>query len=404
MTYRPKIIDSSRRSFIKKCGAAVLGTGIATQGLSSAAAATPTENALPRWRGFNLLDFFRPDPASARPATKEEYFQWMADWGFDFVRIPMAYPSYLSFDRSRPIRPDEVYQIDEDMVERIDDLVSKAHKYGLHVSLNLHRAPGYCVNAGFHEPYNLWRDQEALDAFCFHWTMWAKRYKNVSRDKISFDLVNEPSMREDMNDQHSRRSSVPGLLYRKLALAASQAIREVNPDRIIVADGNDVGTSVIPEITDLAIAQSCRGYYPGIISHYKAPWAHKDPDSLPEPKWPGKITLMRKNETTGEMESKEQILERAMLEEFYEPWIALKNQGIGVHCGECGCWNKTPHPVFLAWFEDVLDILTTNGIGYGIWEFSGSFGLLDSGRQDVEYENWYGHKLDRKMLELLMKY
>jgi aryl-phospho-beta-D-glucosidase BglC (GH1 family) len=393
----------SRRSFLKKGSAAALALGMGSS-LPSPARAASVENALPRWRGFNLLDFFSPNPATARPATQEQYFQWMADWGFDFVRIPMAYPSYLKFDRSRPIKPEEVYQIDESMVERIDDLVSKALKYKLHVSLNLHRAPGYCVNAGFHEPYNLWTDQEALDAFCFHWQMWAKRYQNLGRDQISFDLVNEPSMREDMNDQHSQRSSVPGLLYRKLALAASQAIREVNPDRIIVADGNDVGKSVIPEITDLAIGQSCRGYYPGIISHYKAPWAHKDPDSLPEPQWPGTITFTSQDPETGLTVTRDQVLERAMLEDFYAPWIALKNQGVGVHCGECGCWNKTPHPVFLAWFEDVLDILTTQGIGYGIWEFSGSFGVMDSGREDVAYEDWYGHKLDRKMLNLLMKY
>ena len=38
----------------------------------------------------------------------------------------------------------------------------------------------------------LWIDQAALDAFCFHWNMWAKRYKHVSAKKISFDLVNEP--------------------------------------------------------------------------------------------------------------------------------------------------------------------------------------------------------------------
>jgi hypothetical protein len=314
----------------------------------------------------------------------------MAGWGFDFVRLPMAYPSYISFDRSRNIKPEEVYNIDEQKVEKIDNLVSLAHKYNLHVSLNLHRTPGYCVNAGFHEPYNLWLDEEAQRAFNFHWNMWANRYKNVSSEKISFDLVNEPSMREDMNDQHSKRSSVPGDVYRKVAKAAFEAIRKENPDHIVIADGNDVGSSVIPEITDLDIGQSCRGYYPGIISHYKAPWAHKDPDSLPEPKWPGQVG--------------DQYLSREMLEKFYKPWIGLVNQGVGVHCGECGCWNKTPHDVFLAWFGDVLDILTKNDIGYALWEFDGSFGLLNSGREDVQYEEWHGHKLDRKLLNLLMKY
>jgi hypothetical protein len=57
--------------------------------------------------------------------------------------------------------------------------------------------------------------------------------------------------------------------------------------------------------------------------------------------------------------------------------------------------------VFLAWFGDVLDVLGEHGIGFGLWEFKGDFGLLDSGRKDVEYEDWYGHKLDRKLLTML---
>jgi hypothetical protein len=81
----------------------------------------------------------------------------------------------------------------------------------------------------------------------------------------------------------------------------------------------------------------------------------------------------------------------------------LAKQGVGVHCGECGCWNKTPHDVFLAWFSDLLGILHDNSIGFALWEFSGDFGLLDSRRTDVAYEDWHGHKLDRKLLELLQK-
>ena len=393
----------NRRTFIKTSAIAGLGLGLGNAPLFSAAA-VKTQNSLPRWRGFNLLDFFSPNPANKRPGTTEDHLRWMADWGFDFVRIPMAYPYYLDIDRTRPITAEEVRHIDPRRVDEIDRLVALAHQHGLHVSLNLHRAPGYCVNAGFHEPFNLWRDQEALDAFCFHWSMWATRYREVSPQRISFDLVNEPSMREDMNDQHSRRSSVPGAVYRRVALAASAAIWAANPAHLVIADGNDTGTTVIPEIADLNIGQSCRGYHPGIISHYQAPWAFKDVDHLPEPRWPGTIEYRNVDSATGKTTVRTEKLGREMLEKFYRPWIELKNQGVGVHCGECGCWNKTPHAVFLAWFEDVLDILTTNGIGYSLWEFSGDFGLLNSGRSDVVYEDWQGQKLDRKLLALLQKY
>lgn len=376
----------NRRNFIRHT---TLTTAALSLSATSLIAAQKT-NPLPKWKGFNLLDFFSPDPAQSRQATTEDNFRWMRDWGFDFVRIPMAYPYYLDIDRSRNITKEEVYKIDNAAVDRIDKLVSMAHQYGMHVSLNLHRAPGYCVNAGFYEPYNLWKDQEAQNAFYYHWNFWANRYKGVSEKKISFDLVNEPSMREDMNDQHSKRSAVPGDVYRKVAKGAAEAIRKENPSHLVIADGNNVGNTVIPEIIDLNIGQSCRGYNPGIISHYKAPWANKDPENLPEPKWPGQVG--------------DKYLSRQMLEEYYKPWIALTKQGVGVHCGECGCWNKTPHNVFLAWFSDVLDILGENNIGFALWEFTGDFGVLNSRRTDVAYEDWQGQKLDRKLLSLLSKH
>ncbi|MDI6401525.1 cellulase family glycosylhydrolase [Balneolaceae bacterium ANBcel3] len=346
-------------------------------------------NTAPRWKGFNLLDFFLPSPDDPRPATKEEYFKWMSDWGFDFVRIPMAYPYYLDYDRSTDIHPEQVYQLDEAAIETIDELVAMAHKYDMHVSLNLHRAPGYCINAGFNEPYNLWFDDEAQRAFLFHWEMWAKRYKNVSRENISFDLINEPAMREDMNDQHAPITSLPGEIYRNVTRKAIKAIHSVNPDHLVIAGGNDAGATLVPELLDLEVIQSCRGYFPHEISHYKAWWVYKEMEGLPDPKWPGQVG--------------DAHFSREMLESFYAPWIEAVKNGTGVHCGECGCYKKTPHDVFLAWFEDVLDIFATHGIGFALWEFSGEFGILDSGREDVEYEDWYGHKLDRKLLDLLIR-
>lgn len=375
-----------RREFLKNTGVAAAALGL---NVPNSFANTTAKNKLPKWKGFNLVDFFNPDPAYARDASTEDHFKWMRDWGFDFVRIPMAYPYYLKIDRTRHITPEETYNVDEAQLEKIDKLVAMAHKYNLHVSLNLHRAPGYCVNAGFNEPFNLWRDQAAQDAFYFHWSMWAKRYKNVSSQKISFDLLNEPSDREDMNDQHSKRTAVPGDIYRKVAKNALEVIRKENPKHLVIADGNNVGSDVIPEIKDLDIAQSCRGYNPGIISHYKAPWAMKDTANIPEPKWPGQVG--------------DKYLGREMLEKFYKPWIDLKNSGVGVHCGECGAWRKTPHAVFLAWFNDVLDVLTSNDIGFALWEFSGDFGVMNSRRDDVAYEDWYGQKLDRKLLDLMRK-
>jgi aryl-phospho-beta-D-glucosidase BglC (GH1 family) len=377
----------NRRTFVKNTS--LLAAGIGLSNAAAFAADASAKNKLPKWKGFNLLDFFSPNPQQQRLTTTEEHLKWMQDWGFDFVRIPIAYPSYLKFDRSRKITPEEVYNIDEAAVEKIDNLVYMAHKYGLHTSVNLHRAPGFCINAGFDEPYNLWKDQDAQNAFYYHWGFWGKRYKNIPNKKISFDLLNEPCVRDDMNDQHSKSAPVPGLLYREVARSAAEAIRKENPDHLVIADGNSGGNNVTPELADLNIAQSCRGYYPGWISHHKAPWANKDPEHMPDPQYPGQ----RGN----------QVINREALEKYYQPWIDLMKSGVGVHCGECGSWKKTPHNVFLAWFDDVTDILTSHKIGFALWEFIGDFGILNSGREDVAYEDWYGYKLDRKLLTLLQK-
>lgn len=375
-----------RRTFIKHTGIFTAGVGMNL----SYPFDVKKKNKLPKWKGFNLVDFNTPNPAPNRRYTTDEQLKMMRDWGFDFVRLPMAYPYYLDFDRTKDIKPEQVYQISMERVEKIDSLVQMALKHGLHVSLNLHRAPGYCINAGFREPYNLWKDDEAQAAFYYHWNFWAKQYKHVSSTKISFDLLNEPCMREDMNDQHSKNSAIPGALYRKVGGRAVAAIRKENKDHLVIADGNNVGNDPIPELADLNIGQSCRGYFPHAISHYKAPWANKDPENLPLPKYPGQVG--------------HQFIDKKLIEKYYKPWIELVNKGVGVHCGECGCWNKTPHEVYLAWFSDVLDILSSNGIGFALWEFIGDFGILNSNRDDVAYEDFKGYKLDRKLLTLLQKY
>jgi endoglucanase len=380
--------NDTRRDFIKKISLAAAGVGL-TGTTGFAASERSSRNVIPYWKGFNLLDFFGPDPLRQRPATTEDHFRWMRDWGFDFVRIPMAYPYYITFDRTRNIRPDEVYNINEEAVDKIDELVVMAHKYGMHVSMNLHRAPGYCINAGFWEPFNLWKDREAQQAFNFHWDLWARRYKNLSPDKISFDLVNEPAMRDDPNDQHSPARAIPGDVYRQVAKGATDVIRSQNPNHLVIAGGNNVGTTVVPELLDLGIAMSNRGYFPAHISHYRAPWVYADIDAVPEPTWPGY--------------SGGRYYSRQTLEEQYAPWTELVKKGTGVHCGELGCFNQTPHEVFLAWFSDTLDIFRESRIGFALWEFRGSFGILDSGRKDVDYEDWYGYKLDRKLLDLLKK-
>ncbi len=49
----------------------------------------------------------------------------------------------------------------------------------------------------------------------------------------------------------------------------------------------------------------------------------------------------------------------------------------------------------------MLDNWKKAGWGWALWNLRGSFGVMDSGRKDVSYEDFKGRKLDRAMLEVL---
>jgi endoglucanase len=368
---------------------------LAALGGAAAAAAVPgfagtlssvAQTAIPRWRGFNLLDYFQAFTRDdRRPNVSEDELRWIRDWGFNFIRVPMDYWYWVKADwrKTRKLEPEDAAEINESALDGVDRVVELGRKFGLHVSLNFHRAPGYCINNPEREPYLLWRDSRAEDAFVQHWTVFAKRYKGVSDFDLSFNLVNEaPKPKEGYMDRAD---------YVRVMRRATEAIREVSPKRLVLIDGLDVGNSVVDEMIESGVAQSVHAYWPGQISHYRASWVDKD-EKFPAPTWP-----VLREDGTARMSRKE-------LEERYVPWAELARKGIGVHCGECGCYSRTPHDVFLGWFGDVLEILEGYGIGYALWNFGGSFGVLDSGRQDIDYEDWHGRKLDRKLLALMQKH
>jgi endoglucanase len=243
--------------------------------------------------------------------------------------------------------------------------------------LNLHRAPGYCVNPP-KEPLDLWTDAAALDASAHHWATLARRYQGLPNRELSFDLLNEPP-------------DISAEVYARVVRHLVAAIRAEDPKRLILADGLRCGRDPVEALADLGVGQSTRGYDPMRVSHHRANWVNGS-DQWPEPTWPLK-----------EGDKAEWNKERLRRERI-APWQALEKRGVGVHVGEWGAHNRTPHPVVLAWMRDQLELWKEAGWGWALWNLRGSFGVLDSGRRDVAYEDFRGHKLDRRMLELLQRF
>jgi len=362
----------NRRAFLRRTAAAASAVAIAgrtTDALAAAAdaPAEPTVAKLPRWRGFNLLEWFNAD---SRKPFKDEDFALIAEWGFDFVRLPLSYRCWNSG------KVEEWDQIDERALAQVDEAVELGKQHKIHVNINFHRAPGYCVNPP-KEPLVLWDDEKALDACAHHWAHFAKRYKGRSNREVTFDLLNEPA-------------DIPEEKYAKVVRRLVTAIHEADADRLIIADGLKWGNSPVMSLAGV-VAQSTRGYEPSRVSHYKANWMTGS-DQWPAPTWPLKV----------KQKDHEEVWDRArLMKTRITPFKALQVKGSGVHVGEWGAFNHTPHDVTLAWMTDYLELWKDAGWGWALWNFRGSFGPLDSYRKDVTYEDWRGHKLDRKMMELI---
>ena len=66
----------------------------------------------------------------------------------------------------------------EEPLQQIDRAVELGKQYGIHVNINFHRIPGYCINGREMEPADLFSGRKAereraLDAAVFHWKTFA---------------------------------------------------------------------------------------------------------------------------------------------------------------------------------------------------------------------------------------
>jgi aryl-phospho-beta-D-glucosidase BglC (GH1 family) len=319
------------------------------------------------WYGFNLQWLFITDEPPTEP--DERVLDAIAGWGFNFIRLPCDY----RFFTQAPVYP----SADQDALARVDRCIGACRQRGLHLSLNLHRAPGYIIAGWQEEPHNLWVDQVAQDAFVALWETFAERYRGVPAPALSFDLVNEPPT-----------VGWPGFTrdgHESVIRRAVSAIRAVDPARAIVIDGLNAGNLTMPELADLGVVHSARGYQPMAISHHQAPWVPGQPG--PDPSYPG-----RHEQRWWDLDA---------LREHYQPWQVLAERGVNVHIGEFGCYDRTPDDVAQRWLTDLLTIFAEQRWGYALWDFTGPFGLIGHRRPGAVFEELDGWQVDRRLLDLL---
>lgn len=331
------------------------------------------------WYGFNVLWFFTAggkDPKVSPEVIniEEKDLDFMAKMGCNFVRVPTDYRFFIH---------DFKYdQYDEEMLKVLDRAVEAVVSRGLHCSLNVHRGPGYCINGNELEKHNLWVDEVAQNAFTNLWKMFAERYKNYSSEQLSFDLLNEPP---SPGQYGLTRENHKAIMARVV-----EEIRKISPDREIICDGLCGGHVAAPELADLGVTMSGRGYMPFRLTHWKAEWMESVGSFDWEyPKWPGM-------KCDGYEWSREALLD------FYKPWKEMADSGCKVHIGECGCYNKVDNKTALAWYKDFFSVCNELNFGWGLWNFRGPFGIAEHGREGTNWVTMDGLQIDIDLYNLFI--
>jgi endoglucanase len=335
---------------------------------------------LPRLRGFNIASRFvvkgdnrNPEMFGHEPGGYPEmHFRWVADWGFNCVRLITSIWNWTDPSQPRVMKDEEL--------EFFDLGIDYARANGLHCIFGICGGPGYDINFDgrpSEERLTLWHDKDAQAILVYQWEQLAKRYKGISGKDLSFNLLNEPS--HCTVEEHDA-----------FMIPLVEAVRRVDPDRTMTLDGIECANRTLTHLADLNVLHAFHFYLPTEVTHFRAHWM-PDQARARIPEWPIHLPAWGK---TVDKAALDYQLEHAGYKE-------LQRLGCRVSNTEFGCHHYTPHKIVLDWTRDLLDVFKENEIGFLMWNFRGSFGVLDSARIDVDYEDWYGHKLDRRLLQLM---
>ena len=174
----------------------------------------------PAWRGFNLLGYFTV-PKQPRPGGVFDEFDFaaMAEWGFDFARLPLNYWVWgdrqdWSLIRKRTAEGDRSRH-------RSGPPVRRAHQPELPPLPGiLHQRPRTRTGRPVHR--HAAQRQQAQDAVVHHWRAFAARYKGVPNRRLSFDLINKPPKMRSYEGYLEER-------YVEIVKALVAGIREIDP-------------------------------------------------------------------------------------------------------------------------------------------------------------------------------
>ena len=296
-------------------------------------------------RGVNLGNALEaPIEGDWGVRLKEEYFDLIAEAGFDSIRIPVRWSTHTEADSP--------YSIEQQFLARVDWAVNQALSRKLVVIINVHHYGEMLDSPEAHK-----------ERFLAIWKQLARHYKDYS-DLLYFELLNEPG------------GNLTSTLWNEYVTEAIKIIREDNPIRAIIVGPTQWNS--ISQLNNLKLPHNEKNvivtihyYEPFRFTHQGASWANNSEE------WIGTTWLG----TEAQKSQIESQLDRAA----HWGWDNKRP----LFLGEFGSYSKAENISRLRWTEFVRAEAEKRRISWAYWEFCAGFGIYDKSKsrwkQDLLY-------------------
>jgi endoglucanase len=341
---------------------------VASQGLAQSLVSSVPPSRLAHLRsGINLSEWFAQvwDP---KGYTKEHFENWttsadialVKSMGIDHVRLSVN-PGPMM---------DAMHHRDggAEYFGYLDAAVKMILDAGLAVEIDMHPESDFKARL---------KEDDFVERFADFWRTVAQHYSSWDSERLFFEILNEPEMRDP---------------YRWYGVEAklAAAIRQGAPKHTILAAGarwdDDDDMIFLEPLRDPNVIYVFHFYEPHIFTHQGATWGayywrwlkHLHYPSSPEnaaevstavPEAVHRLAVIRYGQDHWDDSRIEAEINQAAT------WA--RRNGVPLVCNEFGVFRNFSDPQDrAAWIKDVRMSLERHNIGWAMWDYSGSFGVV----------------------------
>ena len=300
------------------------------------------------------------------PKTTKEMIDAVAAQGFNTIRVPVTWAEHVGK------APD--YSIDENWLDRVEEIVDYCVPNSMYVILNTHHEPDFWLKPDAEHA------ESAREELVAIWRQVAERFKDYD-SRLLFEGMNEPRIKGSEKEWNGGTEAERAIVY-DLNQAFVDTVRATggnNEERclIICAYGNSPGYSAVKELqipADNHIAVAVHMYTPYVFCY--------EADNGNITTWDGTLK--------GDIVATVKILDQYLIQ-----------KDVPVIVTEFGAVNKGNTEEILKWLEDYMGTMNRYGIKC-VWWDNGNY--TDTGEKfgifDRRNKSWFSQEIADALIEI----